>query len=108
MKKILLATMILCSAAAFAETWNSVSLMDNKCAAKMASTPDSHMRSCALQCAAQGYGIQTSDGKYLKFDKNGNDQALKLLKASSQNDHLRVRVDGTLQGDTIAVKSVSF
>jgi hypothetical protein len=108
MKKILLATLILCSAAAFAESWNNVPLIDTACAAKVKDNPDAHSRTCALKCAAMGYGIQTSDGRYLKFDKKGNEQALELLKSSTKDNHLRVNVEGTEQGDTIAVKSVSF
>jgi len=61
-----------------------------------------------MRCADSGFGIITSEGKFLKFDKNGNDKALALLKATDKNDHLRVKVKGELNGDTIAVDSIAF
>jgi len=108
MQRLLLAALLLCSAAAYAESWTNVSLLDSSCAAKVKNNPDAHTRACAMQCAGAGYGIQTADGRYLKFDKRGNDEALQLLKASNKPDHLRVNVQGKQQGDTIAVQSVSF
>ena len=60
-----------------AETWKNVVLVDSMCAGKAAvkATPDSHTAKCAIQCGASGYGILTADGRYLKFDRKGNEQA---------------------------------
>lgn len=95
------------------ESWRSKSacvplpLIDTTCARKVKNDPDAHTRACALQCAGSGYGIQTSDGRYPNFDKAGNEQVFKPLKATTKNDHLRVNVNGDQRGDTIAVKSIT-
>ena len=93
---------------AYAETWKALPLMDGHCITKMAKDPDSHPRSCAMQCAKGGYGVITADGKYLKFDEEGNKKALDALKKSEKKDHLRATVDGTLEGDVITVKSITL
>jgi hypothetical protein len=112
MKKVLLLVAALAAfpLAARAEVWKNVSLLDTMCSTKekVAKDPDAHPTSCALQCAKSGYGIVTSEGKYLKFDQAGNDQVLTALKSTKKTDHLRVTVDGDVKGDTIAVKSVSL
>ena len=91
---------------ASAETFKDVPVVDANCSKKVADAPDSHTRACALKCAASGFGIVTSDKKFLKFDTEGNTQILAALKASSKKDHLRVDVDGEVQGDTLKVTSV--
>jgi hypothetical protein len=112
MKKALLAAAILVVAplVASAEEWKNVSLVDAMCASKekVAKNPDAHPTSCALQCAKSGYGIIGADGKFLKFDEKGNEEALAALKATKKTDHLRATVDGERKGDTIAVKSVKL
>ena len=105
---ILLALVLLVSAFAVAETWNSVPLVDGHCATLVKGNPDAHTRDCMLQCQKAGYGVLTSDGTYLKLDKNGNDQAFKLLQQTKQKDHLRVTVTGTREGDTIKVQSITI
>ncbi|HVT44344.1 MAG TPA: hypothetical protein VMT00_08135 [Thermoanaerobaculia bacterium] len=94
--------------AASAETWKGVSLMDAGCAAKMADKPDSHTRSCALRCAKAGYGILTGDGTFIKFDDAGNKQAFEALQASEKKDHLRVTVEGELDGETLNVATLTI
>jgi len=113
MKKVLLlasAALLALPLVARAETWKDVSLLDTMCAAKekVAKDPDSHPTACALQCSKSGFGIVDSSGKYLKFDKAGNEQVVTALKSTKKTDHLRVTVDGDLKGDTIAVKSVTL
>jgi hypothetical protein len=94
--------------AAEAQTWTHVALMDGHCSEKMAKDPDSHPRSCAIQCAKGGYGLITADGKYLKFDEAGNEKALEALKKSDASDHVRATVKGTLDGEVIAVTSIAL
>lgn len=106
MKKLIPIAILMFSLSAFATTWKNVSLMDKNCSRKAASSPDSHTRDCALQCAGSGYGILTADGKFLKFDQTGDQQSLKLLKSTDKKDHLRVTVDGDEKDGTIAVKSI--
>jgi hypothetical protein len=71
-------------------------------------TKNSHTRECALKCAKSGFGIVTSDQKFLKFDAEGNTKILEELKASDKKDHLRVNVDGDVQGDTLKVTSIKL
>jgi ABC-type oligopeptide transport system substrate-binding subunit len=113
MKRVLLlaaAALVALPLAARAEVWKNASLLDSMCSAKekVAKDPDSHPSACALSCAKSGYGIVDSSGKFLKFDKAGNDLVLAALKSTKKTDHLRVTVDGDLRGDTIAVKSVTL
>lgn len=95
---LLLSTVMLFSLIASAETWNNVNLIDSTCARKMAANPDAHPRDCAIKCAQFGYGIITSDGRFLKFDTAGNKQALDLLKSTDKKDHLRLNVTGGPEG----------
>lgn len=89
-----------------AQTFKNVSVVDTNCSRRVAANPDSHTRDCALKCANGGFGIITSDNKYLKFDAAGNQQILSQLKSSQEADHLRVNVSGTVKGDTLQVTSV--
>ena len=86
--KILTAAMLIVTLgmplAASAADWNGVTLMDKNCSGKMKATPDAHTTSCALKCADSGYGIFTSDGKWLKLDDKGNQQAVAALKKTKK------------------------
>jgi hypothetical protein len=95
-------------AAAFADDWTNVALVDVNCSNRVKDNPDAHERTCALRCAANGYGVWTADGKYLKFDGAGNEKAKALLEASDRKDHLRVDVSGKLEGDALAVTSIAL
>jgi hypothetical protein len=95
-------------AVASAETFKDVPVVDVNCSKKVAEAPDTHTRACALKCEASGFGIITSDKKFLKFDAAGNKQIVDVLKASDKKDHLRVDVSGDLQGDTLKVTSVKL
>lgn len=101
-------TLLALPGAVAAETWTKVALVDGMCAKKAKDVPDAHTRDCAIKCASGGYGIFTAEGRYLKFDEHGSEQALAALKASDRKDHLRVDVKGTLEGDRIAVDSVAL
>lgn len=108
MKKLSIVAVLLFSSAAFASNWTNVVLMDQACSAKAKANPDAHTKACAVQCSKSGYGILTEDGKFLKFDQKGNEEAVKLLTSTEKKDHLRVNVEGEEKDGTIAVKSVSF
>jgi hypothetical protein len=108
MKKLFVAVLLLVTTVAYANTWDGVPLVDKQCSRKAAADPDSHTRQCAMGCAGSGFGIVTSDGKFLKFDKAGDEQALAALKATEKKDHLRVTVDGDEKDGVIAVKSVKL
>jgi hypothetical protein len=95
-------------AVASAETFNNVPVVDSNCSKKVADNPDSHTRACALKCEASGYGVITSDKKFLKLDAAGNKELVAALKASDKKDHLRADVTGEVQGDTLKVTSIKL
>ena len=105
---VLAAALFLFPAFARATTFNDVPVVDSNCSARVANAPDTHTRSCALRCAASGFGIITSDHKFLKFDAAGNREIIAQLKSSTEKNHLRVNVSGDVQGDTLKVKSVTL
>lgn len=110
MKKMMLAVFVLGLGAgmASAEEWKGVSVVDTNCLEKVKADPDKHPRSCALKCEKGGYGVLTSDGKYLKFDAAGNEKAVAALKESKKENHLRANVTGERDGDTIKVSSITL
>ncbi len=95
-------------ALAATQTFKNVSVLDVSCSTKEAANADAHTRECALTCQKSGFGIVTSDQKFLKFDATGNAKVLEELKSSSKADHLRVNVTGDVEGDTLKVKSVKL
>lgn len=110
MKRMLLAMVVVgvVSGVAAAEEWKGVSVVDTNCLEKVKADPDKHPRSCALKCAKGGYGLLTSDGKYLKFDAAGNEKAVAALKESKKENHLRANVTGERDGDTIKVSVINL
>ncbi len=94
--------------AVLADSWKGVSLVDDMCHEQVKGSPDAHPTSCALKCADSGYGIFTSDGKWLKLDDKGNQEAVAALKKTKKKDHIRVNVEGTQKGDTIQVASLTM
>ncbi len=106
--KALVVLVLTMPALALAGSWEKVSLIDHMCLEKMGKTPDNHPTSCLLKCAGSGYGILTSNGKWLALDKAGNEKALSALKATKKKDHIRVNVTGEQSGDTIAVSSLAL
>lgn len=111
MKKILLALLfgaLVLPLASAAESFKNVAVVDVNCHAKVAANPDAHPRACALKCAVSGFGIFTADGKFLKLDAKGNKEVTEALKASDKKDHLRVDVEGNVQGDILEVSSIKL
>ena len=66
-----------------------------------------HERTCALKgsCAESGFGVM-SDGKFYKFDDNGNTKAKSLLESSKKKSAPMAEVTGTIDGDKLAVSSM--
>jgi hypothetical protein len=89
-------------------------LMDKMCSMKAAKQGQkfaaAHDVKCALEppCQKSGYGVFTSDNKFISLDEAGNAKALAALKATKKTDNLRVVVDGDVQGDTIKVTSLTL
>ena len=101
---LLFASVVLFAIPVLSETFHDVPVVDKNCSSKVAANPDAHTRDGALKCAASGYGIVTTDQKFLKFDASGNAK----IQASGKKDHLRVDVSGDVENDTLKVKSVKF
>ena len=109
MKKLFIILLIaFFSLPVLAADWKNAPVVDVQCSARVKADPDSHTRECAMKCAKGGFGIYTSDGKFLKFDSKGNDEFLNALKKTDKKDHLRVNVTGEQSGDTIKVQSLSL
>jgi len=110
MRKKLLVIMLvgLFSLPLLAEEWKNAAVVDVQCSAKAKANPDAHTRQCAMGCAKSGFGIFTSDGKFLKFDAKGNAAMVEALKKTEKTDHLRVNVKGDVSGDMIKVESLSL
>ncbi len=71
---------------------------------------EAHTKECLLmpECMKSGYGVYTSDNKFLKFDEAGNRKALAAIKTSKQLDDFEVEVTGEVKGDTIKVLSLKL
>ena len=67
-----------------------------------------HTKKCALGCAKSGFGLVTSDGKFVKFDEAGNAKALAALKATDKEKDLKAKVEGSLDGETVQVSSIAI
>ncbi|HSP15306.1 MAG TPA: hypothetical protein VLV78_11190 [Thermoanaerobaculia bacterium] len=110
MKKIALTLFVIALASPLAaETWKGVALMDASCAAKkdVMAHPENHKKGCALQCSKSGYGAIV-DGKFVKFDKKGDELAVEALKKSDKKDHLTANVTGELKDGTIEVSALTL
>lgn len=89
-------------------------LVDRMCASQHAAEGEKfgvkHGRDCALMadCVKSGYGVLTADGKFIKFDAEGDKRAEAALKSSKKKDNLRVTVTGTQEGDTLQVASLKL
>ncbi len=83
-------------------------VVDAMCAKAMAKKDNpmeraaKHTRDCALEesCASTGYGL-FYDGKYYKFDDEGDKKAKDVIEKSSTEKGLMVDVTGTMEGDKI-------
>ena len=109
MKRLLaLLLLALFSMPVLAAEWKDAPMVDVQCSARVKGSPDAHTKECAMRCAKGGFGIYTSDGKFLKFDAKGNQEVIDALKKTDKTDHIRVNVKGELSGDTIKVESLSL
>jgi hypothetical protein len=103
MKKMF-AIATLMSTAMFAESWTGT-IVDTNCKTKDLA---GHTKQCVMGCAKSGLGIVLSDGKFVKFDEEGNTKALAALKASSKDKDLKAKVTGKLEGEVLKVASVEM
>ena len=89
-------------------------IIDNMCAghhgkdANVEEVVKHHKKSCALMdgCSESGYAL-FADGKFYKLDAGGSEKAMALLKKTKAERGLAVEVEGTVEGDTLTVSSIS-
>lgn len=104
MKLRVISLSLLAAGLASAETFSGT-VVDVMCKGKDLA---GHTRSCAVDCAKSGFGLVQADGKFLKFDESGNARTLSMLKKSSKEKDLKVKVTGTADGDVIKVQAVEL
>ena len=92
------------SALAMAESWTGT-VVDVMCKGKDLA---GHTAKCAVSCSKGGYGLVTSDGKFVKFNETGNAKALAALKATGKEKDLKAKVNGSLDNDVINVESIEI
>ena len=90
--------------AAMADSWTG-SVVDVMCKGKDLA---SHTKSCNVSCAAGGYGLVLSDGKFVKFNETGNAKALAAIKATAKEKDLKAKVTGKLDGEVINVTAIEI
>src|SRR5258708_39759063 len=89
-------------------------LIDNACAANHASDKTfatwvkTHGTSCAMMesCEKGGYAVFAGDKLY-KLDEKGNESAEALLKATKSKKGLKVKAEGTVDGETLKVTKLT-
>ena len=89
-------------------------LIDNSCAASHATDKTfatwvkTHGNSCAAMesCEKSGYAV-FADDKLYKLDDSGNTSAVDLLKNTKSKKGLHVKVEGSVDGDTIKVTKLT-
>ena len=79
-------------------------LMPSKC---KNDDPKTHTAKCALICKSSGFGVVTTDGKYLPFTPAGSEKAITMLHSTGKTADLQVSVQGTRQGALLAVESIT-
>jgi hypothetical protein len=116
MKRLVIVALALglMSASGFAQsTTISGELIDVSCGTDKdmtAAKAVEHDKACLQMpdCEKSGYAVYTSDSKLVKFDSNGNDLAKKLIETTDKKDNWKVSVKGTVNGETIAVESLTL
>ena len=89
---------------ALAESWTGT-VVDVMCKDKDLAN---HTAKCSVNCAKSGFGLVTSDGKFLKFNEAGNAKALAALKATTKEKDVKAKITGTMQDNVINVQSLEI
>jgi hypothetical protein len=102
--KLAMLTLSVAALAAAADSYSGT-VVDVMCRAKDLA---GHTRECAITCSKTGYGLVTADGKFLKFDESGNARTLAMLKKSTKEKELKVKVAGAVEGDILKVQTIEL
>jgi hypothetical protein len=89
-------------------------MIDNACASSHSSDKTfgtwvkTHGTSCATMdaCEKSGYAVYAKDKVY-KFDDAGNASAAEIIKNTKSKKGLHIKVEGTVDGDTIKVTKLT-
>ena len=86
-------------------------LMDNACAESakdIGARAKTHSVSCSLMdgCEKSGYAVFAGEKLY-KLDDKGNASAEELLKNTKTKKGVHVKVEGTVDGDTVKVSKLT-
>jgi hypothetical protein len=103
MKRTVLAVLFLVPLA-YAESFSGT-VVDVMCRGKDLA---GHTRDCAVTCSKSGYGLVTADGKFLKFDEQGNVRTLAALKKATKDKDLKAKVSGAMAGDVLKVEAIEL
>lgn len=109
MKKLTLGILTLALALPLsAATFKDVALLDAGCATHKEKTdaPDEHSKTCMMRCAIKSGVGAIIDGKFVKFDKKGDELAIEALKKSAKDDHLRADVTGEIKDGVLNVTAI--
>ena len=90
-------------------------VVDQMCAKGMAKKGNpmeraaKHNKECALEeaCAASGYGLFYDNGKWIKFDENGDKLAKSMFEKSKKDKDFMADVSGEMKGDRFVVASLT-
>ena len=110
---LLLAVLILNIKTFAADTIVKGHLSDAACSAIKARKPGfaaKHSVACMRmgRCEASGYGVLTNDNQFIKFDKEGNEKALKFLGDVTKQTDIKVAVTGVVTGDQMTVSKIEL
>jgi hypothetical protein len=114
MKKFALILFAAMAVSAFAaDTQVKGYLVDLACAAEegqQAGFGAKHTKGCLQmpECVKGGYGVLTDDKKVIKFDKAGNEQAMKFIADLKKEKDIKVSVTGAVTGDAITVTKIEL
>lgn len=89
-------------------------VVDQMCAKSMAKKSNpmqlaaKHTKECALEeaCAASGFGLFYDNGKWVKFDENGDKLAKAMIEKSKKEKELMADVTGEMKDDKFVVASL--
>src|SRR3954471_2746916 len=121
MKRISGVLLVLAAAAAIAFAADKPktmtgTLVDVACATENAEKPKAdfaakHSKRCLTmpECEESGYALVTADNQVIKFDKDSNEQAKKLIAATDKDKDWKVSVTGTMNKDnTLKVEKLAL
>ena len=113
-RKTFLCAAILClGLAAFAQDGKRSAkvkgyLIDNMCATGYEETAKGHPTACAKmdKCEKSGFSVVAGERTF-KLDAKGNELVVEIVRTTKTRKGIVVQVEGTLDGDTLHVDSVS-